>query len=364
MTALRLSAALLLPVAVAAQTRAGGAVASPATRPTTAPAARAGGLPADFRALGQQYLALFPKVSELADPAQRADKATKAIGIVRRLVGELDGMDPTWQVQYASIRDTYAAVLLALGDGDTRAAVDRDAAGDGAVAVRAKHVATLSQWLLASRDPARQSTMVDDLRHAAEASPTDVGVATFAVLLRQYPATPAVRHQLDDVVARMDNPVATQLRAELNAQARLAANEGQPMVLAGKRPDGTPFTTADWKGRVILVDFWAAWCAPCRAELPRVKKVYAEYHDKGFEVLGIDNDETAKAVIAFAARDGLPWPQLFDAGAGADGKWNPITTGYGIHGIPVMFLIDKKGICRSVEARDDFETVIPKMLTE
>ncbi len=60
----------------------------------------------------------------------------------------------------------------------------------------------------------------------------------------------------------------------------------------------------------------------------------------------------------------MPWPQLFDEAAAAAQKWHPITQGFGINGIPVMFLIDKKGVCRTVEARDDFEKLIPQMLAE
>jgi len=60
----------------------------------------------------------------------------------------------------------------------------------------------------------------------------------------------------------------------------------------------------------------------------------------------------------------MPWPQLFDADAAKNQQWNPITAGFGIDGIPTMFLIDKKGVCRTVTARENMEDLIPKLLAE
>jgi hypothetical protein len=60
----------------------------------------------------------------------------------------------------------------------------------------------------------------------------------------------------------------------------------------------------------------------------------------------------------------MPWPQLFDATAAAKGDWHPVTMSYGIEGIPTMFLIDRKGVCRTVTARENFEEMIPQLLAE
>lgn len=114
----------------------------------------------------------------------------------------------------------------------------------------------------------------------------------------------------------------------------------------------------------VLVDFWATWCGPCVAGLPHMQGVYKQYHDKGLEVVGVSNDFQPDALVKFTAQKQMPWVELIDKDAAAKHQWNPTTLGYGINGIPTLFLIDKKGVCRSVTARNELETLVPKLLAE
>ncbi|MGA3181193.1 MAG: TlpA disulfide reductase family protein [Terracidiphilus sp.] len=105
--------------------------------------------------------------------------------------------------------------------------------------------------------------------------------------------------------------------------------------------DGKPLSVASYKGKVVMVDFWATWCSPCRAEVPNVVKAYQKYHDKGFEIIGISLDQAGAKdkLTTFMKDNNMAWRQYYDGGF-----WtNKLAVKYGIQSIPQAFLLDRDG---------------------
>lgn len=105
-------------------------------------------------------------------------------------------------------------------------------------------------------------------------------------------------------------------------------------------PEGKSISLSDFRGKYVLIDFWASWCGPCRKENPNVVKVYKKYHDNGFEVLGVSLDQNQKNWMKAIESDNLVWTQVSDL----KGWSNEVAIQYGIKSIPSSLLIDPNGI--------------------
>jgi thiol-disulfide isomerase/thioredoxin len=166
---------------------------------------------------------------------------------------------------------------------------------------------------------------------------------------------------------KLSDAQADRIDAQIKAEAETADKKikrllGKPLVLAGNTPEGKQFSSDEYKGKVVLVHFWASFCQPCLAELPRIREAYKKYHDKGFEVLGVSYDTEIDSLTKYLAESKLPWVQLLDQ---PDARTKPtMMTKFAIRDSRDMFLIDKQGVCRSIRGLDDLDKLVPKLLAE
>jgi peroxiredoxin len=200
--------------------------------------------------------------------------------------------------------------------------------------------------------------LVEDIKkHLATGPlvPADTALAVSAALATERVdrfglAVQAYRDFAKPFSASKDQVMAS-FGAKLQGAARRLALLGKPLELRGVTLDGKPLDWAQYRGKVVLVVFWATWCKNCRVEIGNILKSYERYHDKGFDVVAVSMDLKKPDLESFLAENKLPWTVLYDQALRTDAADNTMDTRYGIITIPELILVGSDGKVVSMQVR-------------
>ena len=172
------------------------------------------------------------------------------------------------------------------------------------------------------------------------------GMAPFATELSQY-----VKQQLPNLQSAPFTPA---INEALASQDRRLGVVGQSIDLSGLVDfDGKPIDPAAYKGKVVLIDFWATWCGPCLQEIPNIRQVYSDFQAKGFEVISVSMDDDLTRARDYLTSNPFPWRSFLSDNPNALGFKSEIAKRLGISAIPFLVLVDADGKVVAVHVRGD-----------
>jgi peroxiredoxin len=214
--------------------------------------------------------------------------------------------------------------------------------------------ALLAKYKGEKTDDVAQIQLMEAMLYLQVFNNTDKGVEMIKQLKTDYPGTKPAQN-----ADRILDSVKQQAAAK-KIQSGLAEGTKFP-DFNEKDSTGKPLSIANYKGKVVLLDFWATWCGPCVHELPNVIKSYDTHHKQGFEIIGISLDKDQEKLASFTKEKNMTWVQYFDGLV-----WqNKLAVKYGVNSIPATYLLDGQGTIIGKDLRgEDLENAVTKALAK
>jgi len=204
-----------------------------------------------------------------------------------------------------------------------------------------------------------ESLRSQDIINPEELAQTGMMLVQFSTEIGKPEIAEGVRATFNELAEKGESEIYTQVSDMLKAQINKPSIGSTP-ELSGITLEGKELSLSDYRGKVVMLDFWATWCGPCIAEMPNVKKVYDKYHDKGFDIVAVSLDRSIAPLKEYISENNLTWANIYDADQDSS-----LADQFSITSIPSIFILDQSGKIVAVNVRgDELENVVADLLAE